>query len=69
MIGADHVLTIAAADYFRKEGADFGQLGQHFYFFEEALRRLHVNERVNAGGDVFERINFQRDAHAALRAH
>ena len=51
-----------------KKFPQVGQHGQHLDFVQQALRRLHVHERVNAGGDFIQRIHFQRHLHAPRRA-
>ena len=54
---------------FGKNDPELGQLRQHLHFFEKSLRRLHVEKRVNALGDLIERVHFQRQIHAPLGAH
>ena len=65
---ADDFLARAGGNRLGKELSHLGQHGQHLYFVEKALRRLHVHELADAVGDFVERIHFERHLHAARRA-
>src|SRR5882762_8963 len=64
----DDFLARAGGDGLRKELAHLSQHGEHFYFVEESLRRLHVHEMANAVRDFIQRIDFESEFHATLRA-
>ena len=63
---ANDFLARSAGNSLRKELAHLGQHGQHLHLIQKSLRRLHVHEVANAVGNLVERINFQRQLHAAL---
>ena len=64
----DDLLARAAGDLLGEEFAHLGQHGQHLDFVEQALRGLDVHELRNAVGDFVERIDVERQLHAALGA-
>ncbi len=68
IIVLDHFLARAGGDFLGEELAHLGQHGQHLDFVEQALRRLHIHEELDAVGDLVQRIHVERQPHAALRA-
>ena len=64
----DDFLARARRNFLGKELAHLGQHGQHLDFVEQALRRLHVHEHLDAIGNFVQRIDIERHAHAVLGA-
>src|ERR1700676_4674763 len=67
IVALDHFFTGAGRDGFRKELAYLAEHGEHFYFVEKALRRLHVHESADAFGDFVQIIAFERESHTSGR--
>ena len=65
IVALDDFLAGAGGDGLGEELAHLRQHGEHFYFVEETLRRLHVHEGADAVGDLVEGINLKREIHAA----
>ena len=63
---ANHFFAAAGRNCFRKKIAHLGEHGQHFDFVEKSLRRFHVHELADAVGNIVERVDFERHAHAPL---
>ena len=68
VVALDHFFAGAGGDRLGKELAHLGEHGQHFDFVEKALRRLHVHEGADAVGDFVERVDVERQIHAARGA-
>ena len=66
---ADHFLARSRLHSLREKRSELGQLRQHFDFFEQALRRLHIQKPANAFRDFIEAIDFERQIHPPLAAH
>ena len=65
---ADDFFTRAGGNRLRKELSHFRQHWQHLHFVEKTLRGFHVHEVANAVGDLVERIDLERQVHAARGA-
>ena len=65
VVTLDDFLAGAGRNRLGKELAHLGQHGKHFDFVEKSLRRFHVHERADAVGNFVERVDFQRQIHAA----
>ncbi len=53
-------------DHFREEAGDFFERGEELDLVKEGRRRGGVKECFDAGGDVVERVDVERETHAAL---
>ena len=65
IVALDDFLAGAGGDGLGKELPHFRQHGEHFYFVEKTLRRLHIHESADAVGDLVEGIDLKRQIHAA----
>ena len=68
-IRPDHILAFAVAHGLGKNGAKLGEFRKHFDLVENALRRLHVQNRRNSPRDLVQRIHLERQIHAPLGAN